>query len=48
MLLEKNEKIENSIYHAPSGRFFAVAYQTTSTLATYIPLAMSSINDPVR
>ena len=36
------------IYHAPSGRFFAVAYQTTSTLATFVPLAMSPVNDPVR
>ena len=37
------------LYHAPSGRFFAVAYQTSSnTLATFVPLAVSAVNDPVR
>ena len=37
------------LYHAPSGRFFAVAYQTsTNTAATFVPLAMSAVNDPVR
>ena len=35
------------LYHAPSGRFFAVAYQTTSTLATFVPLAVSAVNDPL-
>ena len=37
------------LYHAPSGRFFAVAYQTlSSSAATFIPLAVSAVNDPVR
>jgi len=31
-----------------TGRFFAVAYQQTGTLATFVPLAMSAVNDPVR